>query len=247
MAFFPESSASCLGQMTSQSCLYSSAHPGLLAYNTAATNQNIYLAEKMKMQTQGLMMPRLTAMSAYSHGLYQQSIATANSVNFNEHSWFPSIAMALDAGQSTSKNMKPAIHGANFRSGYQDERNLKQSSTLAHPFYWRKRGNSVPTEGMTRTRDKYRVVYTEKQRVGLEKEFKTNKFITMQRKIELSKELDLSERQVLFKVFHWARFLSFYPSFYSLFISFLPSFFTNTHALQAFRLHISTCSFVVYV
>ena len=209
MELFPESSASCLGQMTDQSCLYSSAHPGLLAYNTAATNQNIYLAEKMKMQTQGLMMPRFTAMSAYSNGLYQHSIATANSVNFNENSWFPSIAMALDAShlhsyENNSQNVKPAIQGANFRSGYQDARNLKPSSTLAHPFYWRKRGNSVPTEGMTRTRDKYRVVYTEKQRVGLEKEFKTNKFITMQRKMELSKELDLSERQVYFQVFHLA-------------------------------------------
>ena len=208
MAFYSESSASCLGQMADQSCLYSSAHPGLLAYNTAATNQNIYLAEKMKMQTQGLMMPRLTAMSAYSHGLYQYNIATGNSVNFNESSWFPSIAMALDAGhlqsyESTSQNVKPAIQGGtSFRSGYQDARNLKPSSTLAHPFYWRKRGNSVPTEGMTRTRDKYRVVYTEKQRVGLEKEFKTNKFITMQRKMEISKELDLSERQVYFQVFY---------------------------------------------
>ena len=209
MAFHSESSASCLGQMTDQSCLYSSAHPGLLACNTAATHQNIYLAEKMKMHTQGLMMPRLTAMSAYSHDLYPHSIATANSVNFNEHSWFQSIAMAPDAGhlqsyESTSQHVKPAIQGANFRSGYQDARNLKSSSTLAHPFYWRKRGNSVPTEGMTRTRDKYRVVYTEKQRVGLEKEFKTNKFISMQRKLELSKELDLSERQVYFQVFHYA-------------------------------------------
>ena len=203
MAFFSESSASCLGQITDPSCLYSSAHSGLLAYNTAPTNQNIYLAEKVKMQTQGLLMPRLTAISAYSHGLYQHSITNANSVNFNEHSWFPSIAMALDAGhlqsyESNSQNVKPANQGANFRSGYQDARNLKPSSKLADPFYWRKRGNSVPTEGMTRTRDKYRVVYTEKQRVGLEKEFKTNKFITMQRKMELSKELDLSERQVYF-------------------------------------------------
>ena len=110
MVFSSESSASCLGQMTDQSCLYSSAHPGLLAYNTAATNQNIYLAENIKMQTQGLMMPRLTAMSAYSLGLYQQSIATANSVDFNEHRWFPSITMALDAGhlqsyESTSQHV----------------------------------------------------------------------------------------------------------------------------------------------
>ena len=88
MAFHSESSASCLGQMTDQACLYSSAHPGLLAYSTAATNQNIYLAEKMKMQTRGLIMPRLTAMSAYSPGLYQHSIATDNSDNLNKHSGY---------------------------------------------------------------------------------------------------------------------------------------------------------------
>ena len=89
------------------------------------------------------MMPRLTALSAYSHGLYQHSITTANtcSVNCNEHSWFPSIAMALDAGHlqnydSTSQNVTPAIQGANFRSGHQDATNLKPSSTLAHPFNW---------------------------------------------------------------------------------------------------------------
>lgn len=65
---------------------------------------------------------------------------------------------------------------------------------LNHPFYWRRR--VAPAEGMTRTRDKYRVVYTEKQREGLEKEYEENKFITSQRKAELSKELSLSDRQV---------------------------------------------------
>lgn len=67
---------------------------------------------------------------------------------------------------------------------------------LDHPFYWRRR--SAPAEGMTRTREKYRVVYTEKQRLGLEKEYEQNKFITSQRKAELSKELALSDRQVSF-------------------------------------------------
>ena len=66
-----------------------------------------------------------------------------------------------------------------------------------HPFYWRRR--SPPVEGITRTRDKYRVVYTEKQRLGLEKEYENNKFITTQKKTELAKDLALSDRQVTYK------------------------------------------------
>ncbi|XP_052791773.1 homeobox protein CDX-4-like [Mya arenaria] len=63
-----------------------------------------------------------------------------------------------------------------------------------HPFQWRRR--TAPVEGLTRTRDKYRVVYTEKQRTGLEHAFEENKFIALQTKLELAKELDLSERQI---------------------------------------------------
>lgn len=50
--------------------------------------------------------------------------------------------------------------------------------------------------GKTRTKDKYRVVYTDKQRMELEREFQSNRYITMRRKAELSITLGLSERQV---------------------------------------------------
>lgn len=50
--------------------------------------------------------------------------------------------------------------------------------------------------GKTRTKDKYRVVYTDYQRLELEKEFQLNRYITMRRKTELSVTLGLSERQV---------------------------------------------------
>lgn len=53
---------------------------------------------------------------------------------------------------------------------------------------------SVP--GKTRTRDKYRVVYSDSQRLELEKEFHFNKFITLRRKAEIAAMLNLSERQV---------------------------------------------------
>nr|XP_057919450.1 homeobox protein CDX-1-like [Doryrhamphus excisus]XP_057919451.1 homeobox protein CDX-1-like [Doryrhamphus excisus]XP_057919452.1 homeobox protein CDX-1-like [Doryrhamphus excisus]XP_057919453.1 homeobox protein CDX-1-like [Doryrhamphus excisus]XP_057919454.1 homeobox protein CDX-1-like [Doryrhamphus excisus]XP_057919456.1 homeobox protein CDX-1-like [Doryrhamphus excisus]XP_057919457.1 homeobox protein CDX-1-like [Doryrhamphus excisus]XP_057919458.1 homeobox protein CDX-1-like [Doryrhamp len=55
---------------------------------------------------------------------------------------------------------------------------------------------SAPPGGKTRTKDKYRVVYTDHQRQELETEFQFNRYITMRRKSELSVALSLSERQV---------------------------------------------------
>jgi hypothetical protein len=51
--------------------------------------------------------------------------------------------------------------------------------------------------GKTRTKEKYRVVYTDHQRLELEKEFHCNRYITIRRKSELAVNLGLSERQVL--------------------------------------------------
>ncbi|XP_038674889.1 homeobox protein CDX-1-like isoform X1 [Scyliorhinus canicula] len=48
----------------------------------------------------------------------------------------------------------------------------------------------------TRTKDKYRVVYTDHQRLELEKEFHYSRYITIRRKAELAANLGLSERQV---------------------------------------------------
>lgn len=50
--------------------------------------------------------------------------------------------------------------------------------------------------GKTRTREKYRVVYTDHQRLELEKEFHFNRYITIRRKSEMARYLGLSERQV---------------------------------------------------
>merc|ERR1712241_715351 len=51
-------------------------------------------------------------------------------------------------------------------------------------------------EGRTRTKDKYRVVYSDHQRLELEKEFHYSRYITIRRKAELAQVLSLSERQV---------------------------------------------------
>ncbi|KAJ8952439.1 hypothetical protein NQ318_014531 [Aromia moschata] len=57
--------------------------------------------------------------------------------------------------------------------------------------------NFMSFVGKTRTKDKYRVVYTDHQRIELEKEFTfNNKYITIRRKSELATNLGLSERQI---------------------------------------------------
>ncbi|XP_076274701.1 homeotic protein caudal-like isoform X1 [Rhynchophorus ferrugineus] len=67
------------------------------------------------------------------------------------------------------------------------------------PYEWIRKNNyqNQPNPGKTRTKDKYRVVYTDHQRLELEKEFTfMNKYITIRRKSELAAALGLSERQV---------------------------------------------------
>ena len=55
---------------------------------------------------------------------------------------------------------------------------------------------SLSGRSKTRTNDKYRVVYSDHQRLELEREFHFSKYITIRRKAELAQALELSERQV---------------------------------------------------
>ncbi|XP_077388909.1 homeobox protein CDX-4 [Festucalex cinctus] len=63
-------------------------------------------------------------------------------------------------------------------------------------FQWMSKTAQSSSTGKTRTKEKYRVVYTDHQRLELEKEFHFNRYITIRRKAELAVNLGLSERQV---------------------------------------------------
>ncbi|XP_068129252.1 homeobox protein CDX-1 isoform X2 [Hyperolius riggenbachi] len=76
---------------------------------------------------------------------------------------------------------------------------LSPGSQRRNPYEWMRRSGvptANPTNGKTRTKDKYRVVYTDHQRLELEKEFHYSRYITIRRKAELAATLSLTERQV---------------------------------------------------
>ncbi|XP_068105745.1 homeobox protein CHOX-CAD-like [Hyperolius riggenbachi] len=70
------------------------------------------------------------------------------------------------------------------------------SSQSQNSYDWMRKSVQSTSTGKTRTREKYRVVYTDHQRLELEKEFHYSRYITIRRKSELAANLSLSERQV---------------------------------------------------
>ncbi|XP_078267281.1 homeobox protein CDX-1-like [Rhinoraja longicauda] len=73
---------------------------------------------------------------------------------------------------------------------------LSPHSPKRNPYEWMRRELQTNPQAKTRTKDKYRVVYTDHQRLELEKEFHYSRYITIRRKSELAQSLGLSERQV---------------------------------------------------
>ncbi|KPP77065.1 homeobox protein CDX-1-like [Scleropages formosus] len=73
---------------------------------------------------------------------------------------------------------------------------VSPQSQSRNPYRWISRTSPSNPGGKTRTKDKYRVVYTDHQRLELEKEFHYSRYITIRRKAELAASLNLSERQV---------------------------------------------------
>ncbi|XP_016976031.1 homeotic protein caudal [Drosophila rhopaloa] len=93
----------------------------------------------------------------------------------------------------------PSTHNNNNNNNSVSNNNNNRTSPSKPQYYeWMKKPAypAQPQPGKTRTKDKYRVVYTDFQRLELEKEYCTSRYITIRRKSELAQSLSLSERQV---------------------------------------------------
>ncbi|XP_034952156.1 homeotic protein caudal-like [Chelonus insularis] len=94
---------------------------------------------------------------------------------------------------NTSNNVN-----SNNTSGNSTSTTPVRPAPIRSPYEWIKKSSyqNQHNPGKTRTKDKYRVVYTDHQRLELEKEFHYSRYITIRRKAELAANLSLSERQV---------------------------------------------------
>ena len=192
-----------MAQTVRNHCLYSSTDPYSLYASSARLSRYGVSNEAYTDYAHGI--SGLSSSLFGDHPWYQRSNFFQTKGQSHMSTGFPNETMTTDTSQQQhfggTATSLTAFQMATDFTGLMDASDPVSCPKPVHPFYWRKRGNSVPTEGMTRTKDKYRVVYTEKQRIGLEKAFKDNKFITMKEKTVLSKELDLSERQVSCRFF----------------------------------------------
>ncbi|ALC38720.1 cad, partial [Drosophila busckii] len=103
------------------------------------------------------------------------------------------------AGSNNNNNNSPSTHNNNNNNNSITANNNHRGSPAKAQYYeWMKKPSypAQPQPGKTRTKDKYRVVYTDFQRLELEKEYCTSRYITIRRKSELAQTLSLSERQV---------------------------------------------------
>ncbi|KAM3910784.1 homeobox protein CHOX-CAD-like [Leptodactylus fuscus] len=73
---------------------------------------------------------------------------------------------------------------------------ISPGSQSQNSYEWMRKTVQSTSTGKTRTKEKYRVVYTDHQRLELEKEFHYSRYITIRRKAELAANLSLSERQI---------------------------------------------------
>ncbi|KAM4019679.1 homeobox protein CDX-4-like [Anomaloglossus baeobatrachus] len=87
-----------------------------------------------------------------------------------------------------SGSMEVPINNVNTQPSSNNQRH--------HPYDWAKKTMHANPAAKTRTKEKYRVVYTDHQRLQLEKEFLSNRYITIRRKSEIALNLGLSDRQV---------------------------------------------------
>uniref|UniRef100_A0A8C3RZD7 Homeobox domain-containing protein n=1 Tax=Chelydra serpentina TaxID=8475 RepID=A0A8C3RZD7_CHESE len=132
--------------------------------------------------------PAAAAASAV-HGLNGGSPAAALAYSPADYHHHHHPGPAPHASSGVMQQLNPGAPAAEQLSPGGQRRNLCE---------WMRKPTQPALGGQvkTRTKDKYRVVYTDHQRLELEKEFHYSRYITIRRKAELAATLGLSERQV---------------------------------------------------
>ncbi|GAB0096328.1 homeotic protein caudal [Sergentomyia squamirostris] len=154
--------------------------------------------------------------TAPQNSLLHQSTPSSGSGSGGGGSGTPGlhISHASAMGQSSGEHITPdgltsipsppiTVSGSEMSSpgapnGAGSPHTVARPAPVKSPYEWMKKASyqNQTNPGKTRTKDKYRVVYTDYQRLELEKEYHTSKYITIRRKTELAQSLSLSERQV---------------------------------------------------
>ncbi|KAK5979214.1 Homeobox protein pal-1, partial [Trichostrongylus colubriformis] len=112
---------------------------------------------------------------------------------------FPSTSMAGPMEYKVNAFYPNTILGSGYPNDYNQSIQWKMPSmkpakpSMTNPPY---RTGPGTNNVRVRTSDKYRMVYSDYQRLELEKEFCTSTFVTSERKAELSTLLNLTERQI---------------------------------------------------
>ncbi|UJR31021.1 hypothetical protein I4U23_018531 [Adineta vaga] len=121
----------------------------------------------------------------------------------SQSQWLPSSTLKFESPYSPPPSY---IESSDSLNHCQEQLSKEELSHSPQQSTWLKNQSSPthckpvpprnPMNGKTRTRDKYRIVYTEQQRYELENEFVLSKYISIPRKSALSLALSLSERQI---------------------------------------------------
>ena len=158
MSFSADLTLDSARQLIRQTCLYNKTTS--YGYYAPFTSHNLYEngkvidARKLTGTDQGL----VTA-AVYGHNGYSQNLLASNEMNACQSISMAPIATPEQPYCTDMQSWISPFLATTDYTGLLDATNPAIRPKPAHPFYWRKRGNSVPAEGMTRTRDKYRVVY----------------------------------------------------------------------------------------
>uniref|UniRef100_A0AC35GC58 Homeobox domain-containing protein n=1 Tax=Panagrolaimus sp. PS1159 TaxID=55785 RepID=A0AC35GC58_9BILA len=150
--------------------------------------------------------------TAYLNDAYPSTSLSSNAAAYNNYC-YPQMAAAVATGNyyPTTDYLQSAafVNGWKAHLSTKDQKPSMQRNSVINSLGGIRKPPHRTGPGTNnvrvRTQDTYRTVYSDRQRVELEKEFLSTQFINAARKAELAGQLDLTERQI--KIWFQNRFV----------------------------------------